>query len=323
VRACPELSSARASLWLKNDGLSHPVYGGNKVRKVVPLIREAQRQNAQRVLSFGAAGSHHLLTLTLFARAAGLESAAVLIPQPFSQHAEDTLRAAIGLGLEPYPSPHSGLVPWTFARALRRFDYVIPPGGSSVLGASACADAVDELGLQIDDGALPTPDFIVVPLGSGGTCGGLAAGLIRRGLPSRVLGVQVVPGRLPRIAARALALAVLGRMGRAMLAAALSRQLIFDSTQIGAGYGRATAESEHATRAARTIGLELEPTYTAKAFASVLQLLDAPERFGRVLADRPLRILYWHTLSAIDLGPLLCAAPSSNALPADVARLLV
>ena len=76
VRACPELSHAQAELWLKNDGLSHPIYGGNKVRKAERLVAEALRCGAKRVLSFGAAGSHHLLTLTLFARAAGLESVA-------------------------------------------------------------------------------------------------------------------------------------------------------------------------------------------------------------------------------------------------------
>ena len=41
---CPELSGSDVELWIKNDGFTHPVYGGNKVRKAVRLIREAERR---------------------------------------------------------------------------------------------------------------------------------------------------------------------------------------------------------------------------------------------------------------------------------------
>ncbi len=322
VRACPELSTSRAELWLKNDGLSHPVYGGNKVRKAVPLVAEAIRRGARRVLSFGAAGSHHLLTLALFARAADLESAAVIMPQPRSEHALETLRAALGLGLQAHPVGRAALVPWAFARALRAHDYVIPPGGSNVLGASACADAVDELCQQIALGLVPTPDWIVVPLGSGGTCAGLAAGVIRRGLPCRVLGVQVVSGFAPRAAARYLAREVLRTTGHASFAPALRTQLRFDSSKLGSGYGFASAAGARASELARTLGLALDQTYTAKAFASALELLSGASPLDEQRAERPLRVLYWHTLAATDLAPLLVDAPRVEALPASISDLL-
>ena len=322
VRACPELGTSRAELWLKNDGVSHPLYGGNKVRKAAALLAEAKQRGARRVLSFGAAGSHHLLTLALFARAAGLESAAVVIAQPRSEHALATLRAALGLGLEAHPARHAALVPWAFARALRPLDYVIPPGGSNLLGASACADAIDELAEQIALGLLPTPDWIVVPLGSGGTCAGLAAGVIRRSLPCRVLGVQVVSGFAPRAAARYLAREVLRSTGQARLASALRTQLVFDSSKVGAGYGVASGVGERASEIARSIGLELDQTYTAKAFASVLELLSGESPFATPRAERPLRVLYWHTLAATDLAPLLVDAPRIDALPTSISDLL-
>jgi 1-aminocyclopropane-1-carboxylate deaminase/D-cysteine desulfhydrase-like pyridoxal-dependent ACC family enzyme len=322
IRACPELSTAEAELWLKNDGLSHPVYGGNKVRKAVRLLAEARRRGAPRLLSFGAAGSHHLLTLALFARAAALESAAVVIAQPHTQHAMDTLRAALGLGLRVYPAAHSGWLPWVLGRAVRTGDYVIPPGGSNVLGACACADAIDELLQPIADGVLPAPDWIVVPLGSGGTCAGLAAGVIRRGLPCRVLGVQVVAGLAPRAAARYLAREVLRSTGHGQLTSQLGAQLVFDSSQVGPGYGFSTAAGARASELARDIGLELDATYTAKAFASVLELLSDHARFAHAKLGRPRRVLYWHTLAATDLAPLLVAAPRADALPAAIASLL-
>jgi 1-aminocyclopropane-1-carboxylate deaminase/D-cysteine desulfhydrase-like pyridoxal-dependent ACC family enzyme len=322
VRACPELSHARAELWLKNDGCCHAIYGGNKVRKAERLIAEAERRGAQRVLSFGAAGSHHLLTLTMFARAAGLQSAALVLPQPRTTHASNTLRAAIGLGLQVYPVQHVAWMPWLLPRVLRPSDYLIAPGGSNAIGARACADAIDELAQQIAMGDLPSPDWIVVPLGSGGTCAGFAAGVVRRGLPCRVLGVQVVGGVGPRLAARYLARKVLQRSGGREKHALLATQLSFDESQIGPGYGASSPAGARATNIARKIGLELDQTYTAKAFAAVLQLLDTASDSDAKRLGRPQRILYWHTLSATSLEPLLREAPSESELPEAVRSLL-
>jgi len=322
VRACPELSHARAELWLKNDGLSHPIYGGNKVRKAERLVAEAVRRGAKRVFSFGAAGSHHLLTLTLFARAAGLRSAALVFPQPYTEHALDTLRAGLGLGLEPYPAPSAASLPWLLPRALRRGDYLIAPGGSNAIGTQAYADAAFELAQQIEDGELPSPDLIVVPLGSGGTCAGLAAGVVQRGLPCRVQGVQVVGGFGPRLAAGYLAKSALRRCGAAHKISELISRLSFDVSEVGPGYGAGSSAGSRATHIARDLRLELDQTYTAKAFARVLSLLDSASSAEAERLGRPQRILYWHTLSATSLSPLLGTAPSESELPGAVRRLL-
>jgi len=322
IRACPELSDSHAELWLKNDGLSHAVYGGNKVRKAERLVAEAVRRGARRVLSFGAAGSHHLLTLSLFARAAGVKVAALAFPQPYTEHALDTLRAALGLGLELYPLRHAALIPWLLPRVLRRSDYLVAPGGSNAIGTGACADAVDELVLQVSNGALPSPDLIVVPLGSGGTCAGLAAGIVRRELRCQVLGVQVVGGVGPRLAARYLARKVVRRSAPAVRRAELGACLRFDATQVGPGYGAPSAAGTRAMAIASELGIVLDQTYTAKAFAAVLELLRNASSQQAPTLGRPLRILYWHTLSAAPLEPLLRAAPRESELPAGVRRLL-
>ena len=322
VRRCDALSNARAELWVKNDGLSHPRYGGSKVRKAGPLIAQALERGARRVLSFGAVGSHHLLTLTLFARAAGLESAGVVFSQPHTEHAVETLRVSLGLGFEPCVAKHPTLIPWALARALRRGDYVIAPGGSNAIGTLACAAAIDELAEQVAEGALPIPDVIVVPLGSGGTCAGLAAGVVRRNWPSRVLGVQVVSGPGPRWLARWLARGALREAGLTARMAALDTCLSFDTTQVGRAYGAATVAGEHATAVARKeCDLELDPTYTGKAFASVLELLASATPLRASRDAGPARILYWHTLNARSLEPELRTAPSETALPPSLRRL--
>jgi D-cysteine desulfhydrase len=305
--------------WVKNDGLTHPIYGGNKVRRAEGLIREAKRRGARRILTIGAVGSHHVLTMALFAKAAGVGCAAVLVPQPRSPHVVETIRAALGQGLEPYCTRWQIGVPFALMRALRRDDYFVAPGGSNLIGATAYADAVGELADQLSQQHIEPPDWIVVALGSGGTAAGLAAGVIRHRLPSRVLGVQVVPGFMVRYLARRLMRQTLRALNLADETGSSKDVLAIDTTELGEGYGLATPAGNEATTVAAEMGLELDPTYTAKAFAGALRLRNR-KRLER--SDRPARILYWHTLTATSIEPLLSGAPSEDELPSDVRRLL-
>ena len=85
---------------MKNDGVSAEPYGGNKVRKLELVLADAARRGARRLVTTGAGGSHHVLATAIYARAVGLPVVAVLCPQPWTEHAEATLRASLGAGIE-------------------------------------------------------------------------------------------------------------------------------------------------------------------------------------------------------------------------------
>ncbi|MBI3205695.1 MAG: pyridoxal-phosphate dependent enzyme [Myxococcales bacterium] len=308
------LSGASAELWVKNDGVSAEPYGGNKVRKLELVLADAARRGARRLVTTGAGGSHHVLATAIYARTVGIPVVAVLCPQPWTEHAEATLRASLAAGVEPRVVGSMAAVPWGVATVLRRGDYFIPAGGSSALGTLGYARAVRELADQIRDGALPEPDVIVAPLGSGGTVAGILAGVVREGLRSRVVGVSVaVSARLSRAVALTLARSAtrLDRGDAGLVR--LARALEVDGRHLGDGYGHATAEGDAATRAAEAIGLRLDPTYTAKTFARALEEVRAPQ-------SQRHSVLYWHTLSAAPLGPLLENA--REAVPAELESLL-
>jgi D-cysteine desulfhydrase len=55
-------------------------------------------------------------------------------------------------------------------------------------------------------------------------------------------------------------------------------RLTIDAAWMGAGYGHPTDDGEKAMAAAAAYGLELEPTYTAKAFAAALARVERGER---------------------------------------------
>jgi D-cysteine desulfhydrase len=289
-----ELQLDGARLSLKHDGLTHVRYGGNKTRKAALLLADAVRVGARRVLTVGAAGSHHVLATATFAADFGLEVAAVLTPQPASEHARSVLRQSVGAGLAAYPAGSALGALWALARQYRRGDYVIPPGGSNALGARAYALAIAELEAQIDGGLLPAPDWIVVPLGSGGTAAGLLAGLAMSRLPTRLLAVSVLGNPLAGAQVRYLAARALRLAPRGTVDGTWRQRLIVDTSQVGRGYGWPTDAGERATREAATVGITLDPTYTAKAFAAALALA---RQTHHAIGDAG-NVLYWHTLNA-------------------------
>src|SRR5207237_1108817 len=77
---------------------------------------------------------------------------------------------------------------------VRKLEHILADArarGATRLGTLGDVDAARELAAQVRGGAMPEPDIVMVTLGSGGTAGGLAAGLEREGMRARVVGVCV------------------------------------------------------------------------------------------------------------------------------------
>ncbi len=310
------LSAPGSELWIKRDDRTGEVYGGNKVRKLEWLLHDARERGARRVVTVGAAGSHHVLATTYYGKKVGLEVEAVLVPQPVTPHVIDVLRADLALGLHAFPVSSWSAAPLALARRVARGARLITVGGSSVVGSMGYVSAARELAAQVRGGELPEPEVCVVALGSGGTAGGLAAGFEAEGLSTRVVGVCVsTPPWVLRLMALGLARACARRAGVRATFATMRRRLTMDARFLGAGYGHATAAGDEATRLAREhAGIALDPTYTAKAFAGAL---------WQVRARRAEHVLYWHTLSSAPMTPLLEGAPREEEMGAPLRALLL
>jgi hypothetical protein len=270
-----------------------------------------------------------VLATTVFGRRAGFDVAAILWPRPGEEHAERTLRAAIAEGLEAYPAT-ALTVPEVLIRRRRKDDFVIFAGGLSLSAALTYVDAVEELVHQVREGALPDPDTIVVALGTGTTLAGLLAGVALHGLKARLVGVEVAWNPLSRAGVLALAHAAVRARRGSLGPLHLGRRLVIDGAHVGSGYGQATALARRAAVVGLGVGLGLDPTYTAKAFSRALEEVHHPEFVGQSarraatanetrpsptpLVARPRQTLYWHTLSAVSLEPLL-----ERAMPLDPA----
>jgi D-cysteine desulfhydrase len=265
-------------LWVKRDDLTDSTYGGNKVRKLEHVLAVAKRKGGP-VLTAGAKGSHHVYATAVHARRLDLDVEAVRFPQPDTAHVREVDAALRALGgvRETWVST-SALMP--FALAARRVaieregGYAIFPGATSPLGALGYVGAALELIEQLDD----EPDDVVVALGSGGSAVGLTIGLRLGGWRrARVVGVRtadaIVTNRAALFphAAGTFALLALGGWRPQ------HGHLHIDTRWFGAGYGHATEAGAAAIEDGALLGLALEPTYTAKAFAAALEL----QRSGR------------------------------------------
>lgn len=279
VRELPGLG-----IQVKEDGaFGAGGWGGNKVRKLEWLIPDARRRGRRSILTFGGLGTNWGLATALYGREHGLEAALALVDQPIDEHVEAQLARLEASGARIHRTRTKArtvaMLPWLIARNARggRPPYLLPAGGSSAVGVLGYVEAALEIAAQVEDGSLPEPAHVVVPVGTGGTAAGLALGLQLAGLPTRVVGVVVNdqlrldPPLLTRLARRTATL--LERRGARFGPLRLEPDMLdLTRDQIGAGYGHRTEAAARAAALAAEEQLALDPVYTAKAMAGLLAL---------------------------------------------------
>jgi D-cysteine desulfhydrase len=303
-----------SALYLKDDGVSHPIYGGNKVRKLELLLAEAIRRRAREVMTFGFAGSNHAAATAVHAAKLGLRSISMLLPQADAPYVGKNLgvSAAAGAELHYYrtmPGLVAGVIEQTAAHRLRtgQRPFVIAPGGSSPLGTVGFVAAAFELAEQLERESLAPPDLVYVALGSGGTAVGLALGFAAAGLPTGVVAVRVTElkhanerkaAKLWRETVSLLRSADPGFPALGFDRAALTIRGEF----FGDGYAVVTPQATEAIhRMESTEGVRLDVAYTGKAVACLI----ADSRSGALAGKRA---LFWNTYNGADLSSLATQA---------------
>lgn len=319
-----EAELGAASLWVKRDDESCHLYGGNKPRKLEFLLADALAKGKKTILTTGGIGTHHGLATALCARALRLRTILLLLKQPVTESVRKSLLLDFAAGAEMHYAP--SVVRLT-ARGLRvagrsmwqdELPYIIPTGGTSVLGTLGYVNAAFELRQQINSGELPEPDYIFLPVGSGGTHAGLVLGAKLAGLRSRVVGVMVTdilapgPARLARLANKT-------RHYLRSLADVPSSTIGKDDFPIlhgyiGSGYG-ATTDSGRAARERmqRLEGITLDTTYTAKCFAAIMDAVHTPPY-------RQAHVLFWNTYNSVEVEKQIGPLPNYKELPEDFHR---
>jgi D-cysteine desulfhydrase len=295
------------NIWIKQDDRSSDLYGGNKVRKLEFILPEALRLKRRTIITFGGIGTNHGLATTIHGKRLGLGTVLVLVDQPVTAHVQENLLLFHHFGATLCRAHNTvGASLRTIGYFLtRRGLHFVPTGGSSPLGALGFVNAAFELKAQIAAEQLPEPKYIFVALGSKGTLAGLVAGCRLAGLKSTVIGVRVAYHWLANEKTTAkLANGVISLMRKHDKTVS---NISFNEKDIqvihdffGEGYGFATPAGKEALELLnRTEKIELDLTYTAKAFAALLDFLKKHTE----LSKEP--VLFWHTYNSVDLTPMV------------------
>jgi 1-aminocyclopropane-1-carboxylate deaminase/D-cysteine desulfhydrase-like pyridoxal-dependent ACC family enzyme len=287
-------------LYVKRDDQIGPGLGGNKTRKLEYLLAEALHQGKSQVVTFGGLQSNHARLTAAAACRAGLQTHLFYFERQPAQLAGNlSLNQILGARMHFIPLGGGGggmrlettirLVHW-LARLSVGDHYFIPVGGHSWLGCLGYVAAALEIDAQAREMDIANA-WLVTAAGSGGTLAGLMAGLALIDSPLRLLGIDV--GKLwkgfPESIA-ALAGEICQRLGEPRRFSPQQVPLI-EETYVGSAYGLPSPAGLLAMRQlARLEGLLLDPVYTAKAFAGLLDL----SKQGKIGPDNP-PIIFLHT----------------------------
>jgi 1-aminocyclopropane-1-carboxylate deaminase/D-cysteine desulfhydrase-like pyridoxal-dependent ACC family enzyme len=295
------------NLWIKRDDKTSSTYGGNKVRKLEFLLADAIKMNKTGVVTIGGIGTNHGLATAIYCRQLDLSCTLLLFHQPVTQYVRQNLLLFHRYGAElVYKKGVLKTALYYYLTQLTKYRnaYAIYAGGSSPTGIVGFVNAAFELKKQIEENQLPMPDYIICPLGSAGTLTGLALGVKLAGLRSEVIGVRVTYARLGpfQLATSKTVKALMEKTYRYLRER--SREVpeieihaprILDD-YFGEGYGYPTRAGMEALELFREHeNIKLEPTYTAKTCAALLDFIRDPSHASD-------RILYWHTYSSVDLS---------------------
>lgn len=278
------LGFADGALWAKRDDLTGLAGGGNKARKLEYLVGDARARGCDVLVTGGAAQSNHVRMTGAAAQMAGMRCVAVLGGDA-PEVAEGNLVLDHVVGVEPIwiGAFEAVEIERVMAETALRLScegctpYDVPLGGASPMGTLGYVQAAAEISSRA-----PLGSVVYTATGTGGTQAGLVVGF---GHHDRVRGVDVgaVPGVAHRIDDLVPAVAALAH--RPFPAG----HLHLDDRQIGRGYGAHTdAALEAIGLAARTEGLLLDPVYSAKAMAALID----DRRNDRLAPDQPTVFLH-------------------------------
>lgn len=286
------------TLWVKRDDCTGFGGGGNKTRKLDFLMAAARGQGADTVITPGAVQSNHA-RLTA-AAAAKLGMSCHLVLQDLAVDTDRDYRGNGNLLLDRIYGAHLHSLPndsdmelaiESLVDELRengRNPYVIPSGGSNALGALGYVDCALEIVRQQKDQRISF-DHLVLATGSGGTQAGLLAGFHLEGASLAVLGICTSRSadeqqrKVEQLSAEILELIGFRRP-------LAPGAVMANGDYVGQGDGVPTGAMIKAVAlAARTEGLLLDPVYTGKAMAGLIDLV----RLGKLTSDN--NVLFLHS----------------------------
>jgi D-cysteine desulfhydrase family pyridoxal phosphate-dependent enzyme len=273
-------------IWIKRDDMTGLATGGNKARKLEFLFADAIEKRADTVFTAAGIQSNCCRMTAAAARKFGLKCVLGLSGEKPGHLTGNLLLDEI-MGCEYVFLPDFRGKPdledimatvFNAMQGLReegRNVYWIPPGGSVPLGNLGYYLAAHEMFEQAQERGFRI-DHILLANGSGGTQAGLLAGVKCLDMPASVIGISVSKkGSMKEIGPPSVDAAanLVGELiGKEV--GANAEDVIIHYDYYGEDYGKVTDECIDAIKlVARLEGIILDPVYTGKAMAGLIDLV--------------------------------------------------
>jgi len=280
-------------LLIKRDDQTGLATGGNKTRKLEYLMADALAQEADTVVTLGAAQSNHARQTAAAAAKLGLRAVLLLRgEEPPQRSGNLLLDSLLGAEVRWLGDTHPGridvepVMEELRERGLK--PYLIPYGASNEVGVLGYIQAMKELLEQLEEKGKKS-DYMILASSSGGTQVGLVLGAKIYGYEGKIIGISVdlkkgaLLNRLINLAR-----ATVARWGFDI---SLDRDdfIVYDD-YLGEGYGvLGPPEVEAINLMAQTEGILLDPIYTGRAMAGLLDLIQ------RATFRPHEAVIFWHT----------------------------
>ena len=283
IEELPRLSKALGGphLLIKRDDQTGLALGGNKTRKLEFLVAEALEQGAKTLITCGALQSNHCRQTAAAAARFGMDCILVLNGEmPEESSANLLLDEMFGAKIITVANreDRDPALQATFKKAVEagQKPYLVPLGGSNPTGALGYAFAVHA-------------DWFVFGTSSGGTHAGLVLGQRIFGFKGKVLGISIdESAEWLKMNVSRLASDASEKMGERI--EFRPADVLANADYCAPGYGVLTdAEREAVQLFAKYEGLLLDPVYTGRAAAGMIDLI----RRGFFKKDET--VLFWHT----------------------------
>ena len=293
-------------LWIKRDDCTGLATGGNKTRKLEWLMGDARQKGADTVITQGAVQSNHCRQTAAAAAKLGmkceiilehrvktddvdyLENGNVLLDKLFDAKIH---HAAGGSDM----NAEMEKLAEKMRAGTNAQPYVIPGGGSNPVGALGYVSCAMETVQQANDIGLKI-DWIVHATGSTGTQAGIVAGLAAINSDIKVLGISVrQPKDVQEAAVYKLTAATADYIG--VKGGVAKEAVMANGDYVGGGYGVPTdGMVEAVTLTARHEGILLDPVYSGKGMAGLIDLV----RKGKTFKPGE-NVVFVHTGGAVGL----------------------
>ena len=279
-------------LFVKRDDQTGLAGGGNKTRKLEFSVAEALRQGADTLITVGGVQSNHCRQTAAAAARCGLRCILVLRGHaPAAWNGNLLLDQLLGAqvifsGDRTREEVAKAVVKEQEASGHR--PHLIPVGASNEIGAVGFVAALEELDGQLKALKLRV-DRVVFASSSFGTQAGLCVAAKAIGFQAQLAAIAIDSPRAElQTAVAAIADLTFRRLGLRLRLE--PEEVVAYDGYLGAGYAiMGEPEQEAISLMARHEGILLDPVYTGRAMAGMIDLIRKGE-FGK---DET--IVFWHT----------------------------